>query len=1028
MPFQPVSSSPSALQTDEDDSLQVADLTNDESTDNRPARKRKEHWHYIYFLLAALDVAAITAIFCFSWTTINGFTDNAVVNHQWQTRQGHYARLSNLVSTISEHGGTAFNSDHLDREQAQFQKALEQLHNECDVARTDARRHMSGNDALAIAERLDEIKLHADTADTSGAALFEHVRAGNRDMAVDRLVQVNRACTLMTAQITEMHRFIHRVLEVRHDNQIAHAAAMRSKQVWLGMWCLLMVLLVALYGHKLTRTVHDSVESAQQQAAELADERARMQTVFDAAAEGIVTINDEGVIESCNQATLELFDCEESHVVGSLIGSLMDEITESVDDREGQRSLHILDINALIGSKRELIAFRPDDSTFFVDFAVAEVRLADHRIITGILHDITQRKEFEAELHEARAAAEAATEAKSQFLANMSHEIRTPMTAIIGYSDLLLELNQTADERTTCVETVRRNADHLLTLINDILDLSKIEAGQMTVESIECSPCQTVSDVASLMRVRATENDIEFGITYDSPVPSRIISDPVRIRQLLINLTGNSIKFTQEGSVRIHVWTEGADSDRPTLHFKVVDTGIGMTAEQIGRLFRPFTQADYSTTRKFGGTGLGLTICKRLVEMLGGEISVTSVPGLGSSFEFHIPTGPLDGVTMVESPAESTLAGSQQDPRQAAASGVTANVLLAEDGSDNRRLISHHLRRAGATVTTAENGLIAHDKALAAIEEGSPFDLIFMDMQMPEMDGYQATSALRDKGYDGPIVALTAHAMSGDRDKCLGAGCTDYATKPIEPQKLTEMIRRYVPQPETSIVVERPALIETEPARSVETSTVQPKEEPGNSATQALKPLFSDYADDPDMGEIIDLFIEGLHEHIETLNNAVAWSDCETLYRVSHQIKGSAGGYGYSGISAQSLVVEQLAKAGNAIDRIRDEVDSLVLLCRRAIAGRPNAETPETESHEVEPVASIDAALDTAEFGFDSSEASADMFVGSNRESRMDRLLKQIECLSDSDPDWNELTDTLECLAHIVRDSLPNSDHTVSAS
>lgn len=979
--------------------------------------RKSSRWHYIYFVLAALDIAAITAIFCFSWATISSFTNDAVANHQWEMRQGHYARLSNLVSMISEHGGTVFSSDNVEREQTRFDAVLEQFRNEFQITQTDARVQMSGNDALAVAERLDEIETYSEEAVGSAHQLFEQMRKGNRDEAVGHLVQLNRACTLITAQITEMHRFVHRVQAARHDQQLVHTATMRSRQIWLGVWCLLMVSLVAWYGHKLTRTVTDSVEAAREQAEELADERARMQTVFDAAAEGIITINDQGVIESCNQATLDLYRCGETEVVGRLIGSLMDE----VDDRNGEhRSLHILDINQLIGNKRELMATRPDGTQFFVECAVAEVRFADHRIITGILHDITQRKEFESELREARVAAESATEAKSQFLANMSHEIRTPMTAIIGYSDLLLEPAQTSEERMRCVETVRRNADHLLTLINDILDLSKIEAGKMTVEAIECSPCQTVSDVASLMRVRAVEKDIEFGVTYDGPVPERITSDPVRIRQILINLAGNSIKFTKQGSVRIHVWTEGLETDAPTLHFKVVDTGIGMTSEQINRLFRPFTQADYSTTRKFGGTGLGLTICKRLAEILGGEISVTSVPGLGSSFEFYVPTGPLDGIGMVESPTESTQPDGSSDGPAGTPTQVAANVLLAEDGSDNRRLISHHLRKAGATVTTAENGRIAHDKALAAVAQGTPFDLVFMDMQMPVMDGYQSTSALREAGYTAPIVALTAHAMSGDRDKCLSAGCTDYATKPVEPRMLTKMICRYVPQPDVPAVNEAVDATKTAlPEREV-SSTPDENTPADRTASDFVEPLVSDFADDADMLEIIELFIDGLPEHVDTLMDALARSDSETLYRVAHQLKGSAGGYGYDTVSQHSLVVEQLAKAGGSKAELQPVVDSLVTLCHRVIAGRPAGNA--ANGVETTPATSgIPVSESTAVSGEVASETETET-VDLNLDSRMDRLLSQIECLTESDPDWNELTNTLECLARVVRDSLQNSD------
>ena len=403
---------------------------------------------------------------------------------------------------------------------------------------------------------------------------------------------------------------------------------------------------------------------------------------------------------------------------------------------------------------------------------------------------ITALESSNQALEELNRLAEAATVAKSEFLANMSHEIRTPMTAILGYADLMLEENvgRATQEH---VEVIKRNGKHLLEIINDILDLSKVEAGKMQIELIRCSPCQLVADVALLMRVRATEKQLTLKTELVYPLPETVLTDPLRLRQILVNLMGNAIKFTDHGEVRIT--TELTQhGDLPRLRINVTDTGIGINEEQVKNLFRPFTQVDSSSARKFGGTGLGLCVSKRLAEALGGDIEVHSNPGKGSTFSVTIDPGSLDGIRMLQ---EGQGAAVQPPPISTLADSVKielyGRVLLAEDGADNRRLICLLLRKAGADVIAVENGQLAVETAIAAYEVGEPFDVILMDMQMPVMDGYTATRRLREWGYAGPIVALTAHAMDQDCQKCLGAGCDAYATKPINRQKLLTTVAHW---------------------------------------------------------------------------------------------------------------------------------------------------------------------------------------------------------------------------------------------
>ncbi len=533
---------------------------------------------------------------------------------------------------------------------------------------------------------------------------------------------------------------------------------------------------------------------------EISRSRRTLQTILESMPVGVVVVGKDKRIRSVNRTAVRMMQCDRAdQIVGSACQKLF------CDKTDGR--CPVTELGKEMDRKERMLWCRSGMEVPILKTAIPLV-LDDEEVVLEAFVDITRQKRVEEELKSYTEAlesangaliefgedAEAATRAKSEFLANMSHEIRTPMTAILGYSDVLLD-NLTCPDDVHAARTVKRNGEYLLELINDILDLSKIEAGKLEVERIECSPAEVVHDVASLMQVRVDAKDLGLEIEFDGPIPATIRSDPVRLRQVLINLVGNAVKFTRRGTIRVVTRLIRQTGVSPKLEFEVIDTGIGMTPEQAKRLFQPFVQGDSSTTREFGGTGLGLTISKRLAEMLGGNITLSSVPDVGSTFAVSIETGPLDGVPMLEDPSEafSNTASERRDDTQVKQPRITlgCRILLAEDGLDNQRLISMLLKKAGAEVAVTENGQLAYQAALGARDSGEPYDLILMDMQMPVMDGYSATRTLRQAGYVGPIVALTANAMAGDAEKCLEAGCDDYLAKPLDRATFLSKIASY---------------------------------------------------------------------------------------------------------------------------------------------------------------------------------------------------------------------------------------------
>jgi len=536
---------------------------------------------------------------------------------------------------------------------------------------------------------------------------------------------------------------------------------------------------------------------------------ARLAAIVESSDDAIMGNTLDGIIVSWNQGAENMYGYSAEEVVGQSISILVpagcpDEIPEILERIKQGRKVDYF----------ETVHESKDGGQIHVSVSLSLLNDSNGKVIgfSTIARNITKRKKAEEALRQEKEKTErinkqleasmeqanlmarkavVADQTKSQFLANMSHEIRTPMNAIIGFSEVLAEENLT-DEQRSHVDIIRESAQNLLQLINDILDFSKIEAGKLDTRVIEYSLEQTLASIESLMRPAAEAKGLAFEIAQRSELPGQIHTDPARLRQCLINLIDNAIKFTEKGHVYVNVSLQEVD-DKPYVRFDVEDTGIGISPEKQGLIFEEFTQADGGNTRKYSGTGLGLAITKKLANLLGGELAINSEVGRGSVFSLRIPAG-VEVESWPVSDGHGSVDKLSKEADTSEQTEFSGNVLVAEDSRTNQMLIKLLLERAGFTVTVAKDGDEVADKALS-----QPFDLIFMDIQMPSMNGYEATTALREKGITTPIIAVTAYAMKGDDEKCVAAGCDAYLAKPINQQKLLETIRKYLSPTEEAV-------------------------------------------------------------------------------------------------------------------------------------------------------------------------------------------------------------------------------------
>ncbi len=657
----------------------------------------------------------------------------------------------------------------------------------------------------------------------------------------------------------------------------------------------------------------------------------RVRSALDTLAEGLLVIDRNGHIVLANQAFTEISGLSHEAIIGRQTTQLNWLSSENAP-LASEAYPWFKTLRHGMPEKNSLIYLRDGDEkrrSFMVNCSPI---LGAGDKLGGVLvsfDDVTQLEEKEVELRKSKEEAEAANQAKSDFLANMSHEIRTPMNAILGFTEVLKRgYGNNEQNWQKHLDTIHSSGKHLLELINDILDLSKVEAGRLEVECIRCSPHMIIRDVLQTLVVKAREKQIELDFQVDSPIPETILSDPSRLRQIVTNLVGNAIKFTESGGVRVMVKVE-SQAVQPQLAILIQDSGIGMPEEKLGTIFDPFTQADSSVTRQFGGTGLGLTISREFSQALGGDITVQSKVGEGSVFTVRVDTGALDGIRLLE-PQEVLAFDTEAEAHSEARWNLPpARILVVDDGAENRELVTLILEDVGLQVEGAENGAVAVEKAL----DGA-FDIILMDMQMPVMDGRTATGKLREHGLEVPIIALTAHAMKGFEQDILAAGCSGYVTKPIDIDGLIRTLADFLGGEQST---------EVETAGSGEQMLAAQAVDLESDDT--APPLVSRLAGgNPRFLAIIEKFVIRLDEQLDAMSIAAGARDCDEVAKLAHWLKGAGGTVGFDVFTEPAAQLEQLAKANNQ-DQVEDVIRDLRHLASRIVITETDAaETSATSS------------------------------------------------------------------------------------
>jgi PAS domain S-box-containing protein len=733
------------------------------------------------------------------------------------------------------------------------------------------------NQLLGLLRTADERRLMEEldlTTASNQPAVFNVVEAALADDNYAALRQLQQVVIPLQNQLVEALDNMTRLHREANEAALAktHAAyqATRTMMLALGIAATLLATLVAvLVSHR------QLVQTRQ-----LETERLKYQTLFVSNSDAVIILDDQGFTD-CNPATLSLFGMRS---VNDFLRTPIPDLGTATQRNGMNAQTYAAQSIALARSQghaqMDWEGRRRDGSTFSAEIALHAMQLEGKPVIQAIMRDVTERRAAEAAKEAAREAAVKIAQAKSEFIANVSHEIRTPMHGILGMSNLLLKTPLDATQRDYAA-TLKVSAESLLAIINDILDFAKIEAGKLGIEHVPFSPQVLLHDVVALFRARALEKNLRLTLSLPRPPPAALLGDPVRIRQILLNLVDNALKFTHQGAIDLRATFDEA-ADGIHCRFSVSDSGIGISRDTRSRLFQAFSQADTSTTRRYGGTGLGLAVCSQLAGLMGGQLDVESVPDQGSTFALDLLLPPTT-LPLAELPGLPV-------PR------MRGRILVAEDHPVNQKVLAHQLREMGLHYEMAGNGR----EALALLEAGT-FDLALMDWQMPEMDGLETIRRIRhaSAAYRTiPVIALTANAHDGFCETCLAAGANDYLAKPYTDSALAAMLAQWLPRREPG----------AEPSGAVAPLAADPAPDSAELAPLLdLAALHVRYPGNPALvADLATLFASTTRSSLATLKRSLADGDLKAALSEAHALRGAAASVMATAIQAHAARIESL--------------------------------------------------------------------------------------------------------------------------